>query len=26
MRRLRVAHSVVSTQGDWLRELGRELQ
>jgi uncharacterized protein (DUF58 family) len=26
MRRLRVAHSVVSTDGDWLRALGRELK
>jgi uncharacterized protein (DUF58 family) len=26
LRRLRVAHSVVSTEGDWLRELGRKLQ
>ena len=26
MRRLRIAHAVVSTDGDWLRELGRKLQ
>jgi uncharacterized protein (DUF58 family) len=26
LRRLRVAHSVVSTEGDWLRELGRRLK
>jgi uncharacterized protein (DUF58 family) len=26
LRRLRVEHSVVSTEGDWLRQLGRKLQ
>lgn len=26
LRRLRVAHSVISTDGDWLRELGRKLR
>jgi hypothetical protein len=26
MRRLRVDHVVLSTEGDWLRELGRRLR